>query len=56
MLSAPLGVIFGYALTYIIMVYWTWRVSFVIQGVFFIVMGIVFMFVPSDYVEINKVQ
>ena len=56
-LSPSLGAVFGYALTfYCIMVYDSWRLSFVIQGIIFVVFAITVMVLPSDYININVVN
>ena len=58
MILAPsLGVVSGYALTfYCIMVYDSWRLSFAIQGVIFIVFAIIVIILPNDYINIDVVH
>lgn len=56
MLAAPLGVIFGYSLTYVILKVYSWETSFIIQGLIYFGLAFIYMFVPSDYLEIQKIQ
>ena len=56
LLSTPLGVIFGYTLTYTIMVYSSWQFSFYIQGWIVIIFALLFSFVPNKYTEIDQIQ
>lgn len=56
-MAAPaLGVILGYGVTYAVMQVLSWRASFVIQGLYSIVLGLIFVCLPEDYTEIGLVQ
>ena len=58
MIMAPsLGAVFGYGLTfYCIMVYDSWRLSFAIQGIIFVVFSIIVIILPSDYLNIDVIN
>jgi hypothetical protein len=56
MLASPLGVIFGYGLTYGYIKLYDWQTAFIAQGIIFFGLIFVFLFVPSEYLEINKIQ
>jgi hypothetical protein len=56
MLAAPLGVIFGYSLTYVILEVYDWETSFIVQGLIYFGLASIYTFIPSDYLEIHKIQ
>ena len=55
MLAAPLGIVGGYMLTYIMNKYRSWEWSFYIQGLAIIPCFVFLLMVPEKYLNIETV-
>ena len=54
-IAGPLGVVFGYAITGTIIGYgYSWRISFVLQGLIMIASSLVLSIIPSSLVDIKE--
>lgn len=54
MLATPLGVVFGYGLSYAMIKYENWRWAYYIQLVLAVPEAIAFLLFPSSYLDIQK--
>lgn len=54
LIGAPLGVIIGYLMTAVMQTYYSWQLSFWIQGIMSLFFFVMLLFVPSRYLEIKK--
>ena len=52
-LAVPLGIVLGYIMSAILIENLNWKYSFYVQGVLFAPIAIVYLFYPSNFMEIK---
>mmetsp|Transcript_2678 Transcript_2678/g.4508 ORF Transcript_2678/g.4508 Transcript_2678/m.4508 type:complete len:211 (+) Transcript_2678:290-922(+) len=53
LLASPLGVVFGYTITYYMIQYYTWEYSFYVQALCLLPCAIILIFTPTKYIDVE---